>query len=239
MKKLFSILILMGLIAGCVPKPVVQGIANQVASVRSTVVHIEKVGKCQGSGCIISPDGIIFTAKHVTDGGGKFIVTLDDGTKYETDVAVECKDYDAAFLKINPTKPLKYALLARVTDLRVGDPIFIMGSPFGSDNINSVSLGIISAMQRNLDADVNYGFGWRVTFQTDATAEPGNSGGPVFNLKGEVVGVLVAGMDATVNYSVPVAVFMYNLDVVKQLFRLNQFEIKNYNPPMYICEVEN
>lgn len=231
-----------GIIGGCCDRAAVVGIADQVEQVRSSVVHIEKAGECQGSGCIISEDGIIFTAKHVTEGGGHFIVTLDDGSKYETDLCVESREYDVAFLKINTNKRLPAATLADVKLLRVGDPVFIMGSPFGRENFNSVSLGIISAMQRNLDADQDYGFGWKVTFQSDATAEPGNSGGPVFDMYGRVIGVLVAGMDATINYSVPVAVFDKDLSVIQQWFELEKFEVARPKPveapDMFIQPVE-
>jgi S1-C subfamily serine protease len=232
MKRLLcSIVIAVVFFGGCDKRPVV-GIADQVEQARGSVVHIEKVGECQGSGAIISNDGIIFTAKHVTDGGGEFIVTLDNGEKYETNICVESKDFDVAFLKINTGKSLPFVGLADLISIRVGDPVFIMGSPFGRDNFNSVSLGIISCLQRNLDVPEDYGYGWKVTFQTDATAEPGNSGGPVFNLDGQVIGVLVAGMDATVNYSVPVAVFRNDLNVVKVWFELYDFEIPE--PPIYI-----
>lgn len=206
------------------------GIANQVASVRNTVVHIEKDGECQGSGCIITSDGIIFTAKHVTDGGGKFTITLDNGDKYHTQRCIESTEFDVAFLKIEPNEPLEYASLSPLTNMRVGDPVFIMGSPFGKDNFNSVSLGILSYMQRDLDGEKPYGYGWKVTFQTDATAEPGNSGGPVFDISGRVIGVLVAGMDATVNYSVPVGVFTEDTDMVKLWFELAKFKIPE--PPV-------
>jgi S1-C subfamily serine protease len=206
------------------------GIANQVEQVRSSVVHISKEGVCQGSGAVISPDGIIMTAKHVTDGGGVFVVTTDDGKEYMTTICVESKEFDVAFLKIETDKPLPCSPMADLKTVRVGDPVFIMGSPFGSSNFNSVSLGIVSASQRNLDVPESAGWGWKVTFQSDATAEPGNSGGPVFDINGQIIGVLVAGMDATVNYSVPVAVFMYDMDVIQQWFQLAQFEVQENKP---------
>lgn len=239
MRKAIIGVVLCVLIGGC-DERTKYGIADQVAKVRSSVVHIEKVGECQGSGCIVSSDGIIFTAKHVTGGGGEFIVTLDDGTKYETELCIESKEYDVAFLKINTNKPLQPAFLSNLDLLRVGDPVFIMGSPFGSENFNSVSLGILSSKQRNLDAKQNYGYGWHVIFQTDATAEPGNSGGPVFDFEGRVIGVLVAGMDATVNYSVPVVVFSSDMETVRRWFELAKFEVREApevaEPDMFIME---
>ncbi len=237
MKRLLNIIVIgVVLMTGCNKMVPVEGIADQVEQVRSAVVHIEKIGVCQGSGAIISPDGIIFTAKHVTNGGGTFIVTLDDGTKYTTDICLESQEYDVAFLKIKPDRQLPIVKLSNLSDMRVGDPVFIMGSPFGSENFNSVSLGIISAKQRNLDEAQDYGYGWKVTFQSDATAEPGNSGGPVFNLDGQVIGVLVAGMDATINYSVPVAVFTEDIDLVRQSFELSRYQIKTKSPDILVDE---
>ena len=208
------------------------GIANQVEKVMPSVVHIEKEGVCQGSGCIISEDGIIFTAKHVTEGGGDFIVTLNDGRKYKTDICIEDTKYDVAFLKIKDVNNFDFSMLADLDDCRVGDGVFISGSPFGFGNFNSVSLGILSSKQRNLDTPHDYGYGWGVTFQSDATAEPGNSGGPVFNMAGDVIGVLVAGMDATVNYSVPVAVFKNNIGTIRNWFELSRFNLVENEPEL-------
>ena len=206
------------------------GIADQVKQVRGSVVHILKEGVCQGSGCMISSDGIVFTAKHVTDGGGDFTVTLDDGTEYKVTECVESEEYDVSFLKLDTDETLPYSRLASLDTVQVGDGVFIMGSPFGDDNFNSVSLGIVSSLQRDLDAKRDYGYGWSITFQTDATAEPGNSGGPVYNMRGEVIGVLVAGMDATVNYSVPVAVFMEDVPTVRLWFELIKFRVPSDLP---------
>lgn len=202
-----------------------QGIVRQVQQVRSSVVHVEKVGVCQGSGVLISNDGLIVTAKHVTDGGGKFIITLDDGSKYETDVVVESKGFDIAFLKITSDKEFPVASLSVLDTVRVGDPVFIMGSPFGREGFNSVSLGIISSDFRDLDAKRDYGYGWKVTFQSTSPAFPGNSGGPVFNMQGQVIGILVAGVDATLNFSVPVRVFVNDLWTVQFLLQQTRFQV--------------
>ena len=221
------------------------GIAEEVAKVRGTTVHILKEGVCQGSGCIISKDGLIFTAKHVTDGGGTFIVTLDDGRRFKTIRCVEDSENDVAFLKIDPRnplpevdnekvnalvqnrdKPLPVALLSKGDKLRSGDAVFIIGSPLGKDNINSVSLGIISYEKRNLDDRYgwdSYDYGWKVMFQSTAPAFPGNSGGPVFNMNGEVVGVLVAGQDASLNFSVKIEVFRDDVSTVRRVFENSRF----------------
>jgi len=182
---------------------------------------------CQGSGCIISEDGLIFTAKHITDGDLKdYVVTLDDGRKYPVVDVLEVKNFDVAFLKIEPNEPLPYARLADLKKIRIGDPLFIIGSPHGFSNLNSVTLGILSGTDRVLEpwmiADEMYRR--KVVFQSDAAAYPGSSGSPVFNIKGEVLGILVSGIDDNLNYSVPVSVFMYDIDIIKLAFRLNRFE---------------
>ena len=209
-----------------------QGIAPQVEQVRSAVVHVSKQGpngpECQGSGCIIDPEGIIFTAKHITDHRpGEYVVTLDDGkTTYQVKYAVEDKDHDVAFLLLDLPAGVKLPAvpLADLATMRVGDAVFTMGSPLGSFNRNSVSLGILSAMQRDLESAVPLGYGWRIMFQADNPGVyPGNSGGPVFNMAGEVVGVLVAVAGPGLNYSVPVAVFKNRLDAVRTWFALSRF----------------
>jgi len=198
------------------------GIADQVEDVRSSVVHIRRVGSWQGSGCVISSDGIILTARHVLGDGGTFEVTFDDGTVYVTDEVIIDKNYDIGFLKIYPDDPLPFLPLVNFSTVRVGDGVFMIGSPEGFDNFNSITLGIVSCKERTFRDD----WGWSILFQSDAPgAGPGNSGCPVFNMDGEVIGVLVGGMRTGINYSIPVAVFKDSVDVVRTWFELSRFEV--------------
>jgi S1-C subfamily serine protease len=112
--------------------------------------------------------------------------------------------------------------------MRVGQSLFIMGSPYGYVNFNSVSLGILSSKQRNLEQLLPpwmRGIGWEVLFQSDSAANPGNSGGPVFNMHGEVIGVLVAGMSEGVNYSIPSYTFKDLLEQVRLVHSMSRWEI--------------
>jgi len=203
-------------------------ISQNIQAVRSAVVHISKDGVCQGSGVILSADGIVMTAKHVTGGtAGSYTITLDDReTEYSVKYVIEDKENDIAFLQLDPNgATFPYVELSR-KDPRVGDMVFIGGSPFGFENINTFTTGIISADQREFGGP----FDWHCMVQTDAAANPGNSGGPVFNMKNEVIGVLVAGYNATLNYSVPVARFRDTIGDVRNWFRLQRFRVVDDKP---------
>jgi len=232
------------------------GIADQVEKVRGAVVHIYKKGVCQGSGCLLSADGVLFTAKHVTDGvHGDYEVRTDDGRILPVKYAIEDKDNDVAFMLLDlehARKPgpqwapadgldtknyveymqkpdLPYAVLASEDSLRAGDRVFIMGSPLGIYNFNSVSLGIVAARGRDLYNRSGWEscqrYDWRVMLQSTSPAFPGNSGGPVFDLDCNVVGVLVAGEAETLNFSVPVSRFSGTIDTVRMWLSLCRFNV--------------
>jgi S1-C subfamily serine protease len=219
--------------APAAPTPTTQtfSIADQVAQVRPAVVHIAKHGVCQGSGALISADGIVFSAKHVSDGEpGEYTVTLDDGREFPVKYVVEDKENDISFMQLDlrgQEPNLPYATLA-AAEPRVGDGLIIGGSPLGKENFNTFSFGVLSADGRDLagqapsEADR---YTWHVMLQTTSPAYPGNSGGPVFNMQGEVVGVLVAGVDATLNWAVPVARFAGTIDTVRRWFELCRFNV--------------
>jgi len=208
-------------------------IADQVEQIRPSVVHISKTGVCQGSGCLVSSDGIIFTAKHVSDDThGDYVVTLDDGRTFTTKYVVEDKENDVTFMQLDldGAEPnLPYAILAQEDTLRVGDGVIIGGSPLGKDNFNTFSLGILSAEARELYDRSGWEsykeYTWHVMLQTTSPAFPGNSGGPIFNMTGEVIGVLVAGQAETLNFGVPVARFRDTIDTVRQWFALCRFNV--------------
>lgn len=212
------------------------GIADQVAQVRGAVVHVAKVGPggygCQGSGCLLTSDGVLFTAKHVSDSEqGEYTVTLDDGRKFPVKYVIEDRENDVSLMKLElpPNTTLPFARMAQEDRLRVGDSVFVFGSPLGRDNLNTVSLGILSAMNRDLLArdgwDRNKRYGWSVMLQTTSPAFPGNSGGPVFNMRGEVIGVLVAVQAETLNFSVPVARFRDTIGTARGWFSLCRFHV--------------
>jgi serine protease Do len=137
----------------------------------------------EGSGFIVSPDGYILTNAHVVDEADEVTVRMTDRREYTAKVVGLDKRSDVAVLKIEG-KNLPVVTLGNPDSLRAGEWVIAIGSPFGFDN--SVTAGIVSAKSRSLPGeDSNY-----VPFiQTDVAVNPGNSGGPLFNLDGEVVGI--------------------------------------------------
>ncbi len=137
----------------------------------------------EGSGFIVSDDGYILTNAHVVDEASEVTVKLTDRREFTAKVIGVDKRTDVAVLKIE-AKGLPAVRLGDPARLRPGDWVIAIGSPFGFDN--SVTAGIVSAKSRSLPGeDSNY-----VPFiQTDVAVNPGNSGGPLFNLAGEVVGI--------------------------------------------------
>lgn len=136
-----------------------------------------------GSGVIVSADGTIVTNRHVIEGAYALFVTLSDGRRLPAKLVLAGTNYDLAVIKIEPgDKPLKPAALGDSDKMRVGDRVVAIGNPLGF--AGSVSSGVISAFHRQLGLSA-----YDDLIQTDATINRGNSGGPLFNMNGEVIGV--------------------------------------------------
>ena len=134
-----------------------------------------------GSGFIVSSDGIIMTNAHVVEGADELIVRLTDKREFKGKVLGSDKQTDIAVIKIE-AKDLPVLKIGDSSKLKVGEWVAAIGSPFGLDN--TVTAGIVSALSRNLPSDQYVPF-----IQTDVAVNPGNSGGPLFNMQGEVVGI--------------------------------------------------
>ena len=134
-----------------------------------------------GSGFIVSPDGVILTNAHVVDDASEVTVRLTDKREFKAKVIGSDKQSDVAVLKITATG-LPTVKLGSSSAVKVGEWVLAIGSPYGFDN--SVTSGIVSAKARSLPDGTYVPF-----IQTDVAVNPGNSGGPLFNMKGEVVGI--------------------------------------------------
>ena len=145
-----------------------------------------------GSGFVIDgKEGIVVTNNHVIEGADEIVVNFHDGSKLKVEkVLGKDTKTDLAVLKVTPKKPLASVAFGSSNKIRVGDWVMAIGNPFGLGG--SVTLGIISAKQR----DINSGL-YDDYLQTDAAINKGNSGGPLFNMDGEVIGVNTAIISPT------------------------------------------
>jgi len=164
-----------------------------------------------GSGFVISQDGYIMTNAHVIEGADEINVRLTDKREFKAKVIGSDKRTDIALIKIDASD-LRTVRFGRPGELRVGEWVVAIGSPFGFDN--TVTAGIVSAKGRSLPQENFVPF-----IQTDVAINPGNSGGPLFNLQGEVVGINSQIYSRTggfmgLSFAIPIDVA---LDVQRQL----------------------
>lgn len=139
--------------------------------------------RSQGSGFFISADGYVVTNNHVIDGAEDITVALSDGRDFDAEIVGTDPETDLAVLRVNADARFDFVDLDRDLDIRVGDWVVAMGNPFGLGG--SATTGIISAMGRQMGPTQAY----TDFLQTDASINRGNSGGPMFDLNGNVVGV--------------------------------------------------
>ena len=157
---------------------------------------ITQRGGSLGSGFIISPDGYIVTNNHVVAPARpdavveQITVTLSDRTEYEAEVVGRDAASDIAVLKVNPRGPLPFVRFGDSTRTRVGDWVVAIGNPFGLGG--TVTAGIVSAVHRNINAGLYDRY-----IQTDASINSGNSGGPMFDINGNVIGINTALISPT------------------------------------------
>lgn len=194
---------------------IVDKISSSVVSIVTEVKTVSyfgqtSTGEAAGTGVIVTSDGYVLTNKHVIDGASKISVVLDDGTTYK-DVEVAAVDplNDVAFLKIKDVSGLTAATLGDSKTITVGQQVIAIGNALGQYQ-NSVTSGIISGTGRSLTATDSTGtLSEKLTdmIQTDAAINSGNSGGPLVNAAGEVIGINTANGSGTDNigFAIPIA----------------------------------
>lgn len=145
----------------------------------------ERRSNSLGSGFVIDPAGIIITNNHVIADANEVTVIFTNGQKLRAEVVGKDAKIDVAVLKVKPEKPLKSVKFGDSDKMRVGDWVMAVGNPFGLGG--TVTAGIVSARNRNIDSGPYDDF-----IQTDAAINKGNSGGPLFNMDGDVIGINTA-----------------------------------------------
>ena len=167
-----------------------------------------------GSGFVIDAAGIVVTNNHVIAEADEITVILNDGTRLKAELIGKDQKTDLALLRVKPDKPLKAVKFGDSEKLRLGEWVIAIGNPFSLGG--TVTAGIVSARNRDINSGPydNY-------IQTDASINRGNSGGPLFNLEGEVVGVNTAiispsGGSIGIGFAVPSKTALPVIDQLKQ-----------------------
>ncbi|XP_015201979.1 serine protease HTRA1B [Lepisosteus oculatus] len=185
-------------------------IADVVEKIAPAVVHIElyrkmvfskrEVAVASGSGFVVSEDGLIVTNAHVVANKHRVKVELKSGATYDAKIKDVDEKADIALIEIDVPMKLPVLLLGRSADLRPGEFVVAIGSPFSLQN--TVTTGIVSTTQRGgkelglRNSDMDY-------IQTDAIINYGNSGGPLVNLDGEVIGINTLKVTAGISFAIP------------------------------------
>jgi S1-C subfamily serine protease len=170
-------------------------VVDVVDAVSPAVVHVQvkstrggRTGQGSGSGVIVSPDGLVLTNNHVIDGAQSITLAQGDGQRFGARLVGRDPDTDIAVLRAETTERLKFARLADSKKLRPGQIAIAIGNPLGFQS--TVTAGIISAVGRSLRAE--NGRLIDDVIQTDAALNPGNSGGPLVNSSGHIIGINTA-----------------------------------------------
>ncbi|XP_030126159.4 serine protease HTRA2, mitochondrial [Taeniopygia guttata] len=192
------------------PRAAFNFIADVVEKTAPALVYVEIVGRhpflgrevpiSNGSGFVVSPDGLIVTNAHVVANRRRVRVKLASGDTYDAVVQDVDQVADIATIKIKPKHPLPTLPLGRSAEVRQGEFVVAMGSPFALQN--TITSGIVSSAQRGsrelglAATDMEY-------IQTDAAIDFGNSGGPLVNLDGEVIGVNTMKVTSGISFAIP------------------------------------
>lgn len=174
----------------------VSDLKTAINNVYEAAVYIEVTGdrgiSSSGSGFVYKSDdknGYILTNYHVIEGGKKFVVTFTNGEEVEASLVSGDEYYDIAVLKVKKDKIVKVSTLGDSSSLELGDTVFTVGAPLGKEYMGTITKGIVSGINRMVSVELSSGTSLMEVIQTDASINSGNSGGPICNIKGEVIGI--------------------------------------------------
>jgi len=175
---------------------------------------VPRPGNAVGAGFVITPDGYVVTNNHVIADADEITVVFSDESRYEAELIGTDPKTDIALLKIPSDRPLPIVRFANSDRVRVGDWVIAIGNPYGLGH--SVTAGIVSAIGRDINAGPYDDF-----FQIDAPINRGNSGGPSFNLDGEVIGINTAifspsGGNVGIGFTIPANLAVPVIDSLKR-----------------------
>ena len=174
-----------------------------------------------GSGFVYKEDdkyGYILTNYHVINGGNKFKITFTDGSDANADLVSGDEYYDIAVLKVDKDKIKSVSVIGNSSNLELGDTVFTVGAPLGKEYMGTITKGIVSGINRMVSVELGSGSYLMEVVQTDAPINSGNSGGPICNIKGEVVGITSSKLAGTgiegMGFAIPINAVM---DVIENI----------------------
>lgn len=223
-------------------------LSDVVEQVIGGVVHITNSSDLQGSGFVIGPR-LIKTVRHLVKGCEDFTITTNDGHVIKATRAISHKNHDTAFIYVDDLTcvgecsvkngrainvlrgshqvHLQVLELGSIEDCRLGQDVFSIGSTYGKENFNAVARGNIQTLDLDVEKFGCPGYmGWSVLFGNTAEGGGGNSGCPLFTMDGKVVGVWVGSRQPNVHLTIPVDVFVDDIDSVRLMFVQSKYQIE-------------
>jgi serine protease Do len=204
-----------------------------INNVYESTIYIEVSGNrgviSSGSGFVYKEDekyGYILTNYHVIDGGNKFNVTFTDGSDADAELISGDEYYDIAVLKVSKDKIKSVSTIGNSSNLELGDTLFTVGAPLGKEYMGTITKGIVSGINRMVSVELGSGSYLMEVIQTDAPINSGNSGGPICNIRGEVVGITSSKLAGTgiegMGFAIPINSVMdviENIETGKEIVR--------------------
>jgi len=196
-----------------------------INNVYESTIYIEVSGNrgviSSGSGFVYKEDdkyGYVLTNYHVINGGNKFTITFTDGSDATAELVSGDEYYDIAVLKVSKDKIKSVSTIGNSSNLELGDTVFTVGAPLGKEYMGTITKGIVSGINRMVSVELGSGNYLMEVVQTDAPINSGNSGGPICNIKGEVVGITSSKLAGTgiegMGFAIPINAVM---DVIENI----------------------
>lgn len=211
----------------------VSDLKNGINNVYESTVYIEvssgRENVASGSGFVYKKDdknGYILTNNHVIENGSSYEITYTDGTTASAELVSGDEYYDIAILKVDANTIKKVADIGDSSKLELGDSVFTVGAPLGKEYIGTITKGIVSGVNRMISVELRSGSYLMEVVQTDASINNGNSGGPICNIKGEVIGITSSKLKGSgvegMGFAIPINSVMEiisNLEEGKEIVR--------------------
>lgn len=199
-----------------------------IKNVYDSTIYIEvsndRGSVASGSGFVYKKDdnfGYILTNYHVIEGGNKYVITFTDGKEVEAQYVNSDSYYDIAILKVSASDVNSVAEIGDSSALELGDTLFTVGAPLGKDYMGTITKGIVSGTNRMVTVSIEQQSYMMDVIQTDASINSGNSGGPICNIKGQVVGITSSKLVGTgvegMGFAIPINSVMAIIDSLETL----------------------